>query len=261
MGSPTPPTTIDTDPPASMPAPRRIRMDATGWTLVREAAAAAGLAIDQLPETGSQDALRDRVREALVAADVLSEDGKLTATVYGAMAVLTTAAVTITVEHVTTGRAIQGLWRTLGLPTAGVVIYDRELDGTIHREVELQVLAGDDLLDVILTELATEQNLAHQAPDDQAFEVDADDLSALPSGVVVDGDLVARAAVTVSGPASSTVAQLVGDGGRWWQVGASGQGKLRWIPVDVAEIRGSLTSALTSRLAEYEAETAGGTDV
>lgn len=240
-----------------MPEPRRIRMDATGWTMVREAAAAAGLAIDRLPETGGQDALRERVREALVAGEVLSEDGHLTATVYGAMAVLTTATVTITVEHVTAGRAIQGLWRTLGIPTAGVVIHDRELDGTIHREVELQVLAGDDLLDVVMAELATEPDLGHQAPDDRAFEVDADDLAALPSGVVVDGDLVARAAVTVSGPTSSTVAQLVGDGGRWWQVGTSGPGKLRWVPVDLPEVRGSLTTALTARLAEPE----GGADV
>lgn len=250
MGPPTPPTTIGTDDRSAPPAPRRIRLDATGWALLREAAEAAGMAIERLPETDHRSEARSEVRAALMADDVLSDDGRLSRTVQGAMAVLTTAPVTVTVEHVTADRASQGLWRTLGLPSAGVVIRDAVIDGQASREVELQVLAGDDLLDLVMAELVTDAQAERPTDDRGSFEVDAGDLTGLPDGVVVDGDLVARAAVTVSGPASSTVAQLVGDGRRWWQVGASGPDRLRWVPVAATQIRASLISAVTTQLAD-----------
>jgi hypothetical protein len=255
--------------PSAAPPPRRIHLDTTGWSLLRDAAATIGLPVERLPEAGGDPVREDEVRRVLVAQDLLDGAGAPGRSVHAALAVLTTAPIAIGVERVEAERSTRAVWRTAGVPTAGVVVRDR-LDGDpagaddagaedpgrgrgARCEVELQLLAVEDLLDLVLDELATDDGRVgttdggtddHRVP----VEVDADDPGALPTGLLVDDRLVARAAVTVEGPGGTTVAQLLGDGSRWWQVGSAGTGRLRLLPVREATLRASLVDALTAQL-------------
>lgn len=263
------------------PAPRRILLDATGWTLIREGGGSAGLAVASLPDTGEVLADRPATHRRLVATDVLHEDGRPTRTVHAALAVLTTAPVTVTVERRQPDVHVAGLWRTLGAPTAGLVLRsggghgdaastaDRDVreathGSDLHRGVELQLLAIDDLVDTVVDELlggaATPTDGA--GPADAAGHVDvevaADDPAGWPDGVVVDGEVVARADVVVDGPAGTSTAHLWGDGRRWWQVGASAPDRLRGIAVTRDTVHATVVAALAG---QFGSATAGGSSV
>jgi hypothetical protein len=248
--------------PPAPPGPRRVHLDATGWSLLRAAAGTLGLPVERLPDTAGDPTREPEIRQVLADRDLLDDRGRPSRSVHAALAVLTTAPITLAVERIEAAAATQAVWRTAGAPTAGVVVRDR-LDaardgGQAWRGIELQLLEIDDLLDLVVDELAT----ADAPTDDgrEPVEVPADDPSALPSGLVVEGQLVARAAVTVDGPGGTTLAQLLGDGTHWWQVGSSGPGRLRLLPVRAATLRASLVDALTQQLTAARAagEGAGG---
>jgi hypothetical protein len=144
------------------------------------------------------------------------------------------------------------------------VVRDTLDDGSAQRRVELQLLVVDDLVGLVVDELAPTDGADHGLHDDrEPLEVDADDVAALPAGMAREGQLTARAAISVEGPGGTSVAQLLGDGGRWWQVGSAGPGRLRLVPVDAASLRASVVDALTHQLtaAATSAAGAGGGEV
>ena len=258
---------------ARPPAPRRILLDPTGWTLVREGGEAAGLTVAALPDTGEVVAQRADTRQRLVATGVLREDGRPTEAVHAALAVLTTARVTVTVERRQPGLGVAASWRTLGAPTAGLVVRAGDAgdeagsatDGGPRRGVELQLLAIDDLVDTVVTELLGDGAAADPAVDPADHvdvEADADDPAAWPDGVVVDGDIVAQASVVVDGPGGTSTAQLWGDGRRWWQVGASAPDRVRGVAVTRDTVHATLAATLAGQLdgAAADGGTTGGAD-
>ncbi len=257
--------------PAAPPAPRRILLDGTGWTLVREGGEAAGLSVASLPTLGQAVADRHAVRQRLVETDVLLEDGRPTRTVHAALAVLTTAAVEVTVARRQAERTVAGRWRTLGGPTAGVIVReattdgaaDGDADGDLGRGVELQLLAIDDLATSVVDELlgpdtGDEDPLRGDGAGHVDVELAADDPTGWPEGVVVDGEVLAQATVAIEGPAGTSVARLWGDGRRWWQVGATGPDRLRAIAVTRSTVRDTVVAALAGQLGS-EAPAGGGT--
>jgi hypothetical protein len=252
MTSSTPP---EAPPP---PRPRRIHLDATGWSLLRQAAAELGLPVDRLPDTPGDPASVPPVRELLVAQDLLDPDGAPTPSVHAALVVLGSAPVTITVERVNERSITRAVWGTAGAPTAGVVVRQRlgqadeprdvEHRAVEHLAVELQLLAIDDLLDLVLAELIPGGTPGAVPDAREPVEVDADDPAALPAGLIEDGRLVARAAVTIEGLTGSSVAQLLGDGQQWWQVCGAAPGRLRLDPIQPSPLRAALLGAVTQQL-------------
>jgi hypothetical protein len=268
------------------PTPRRIHLDATGWSVLRAAGAERGLPVEVLPETSADPARDAEVRGVLIAQALLDDTGAPTRDVHAALAVLTTAPVVVGAERVDAHGATRAVWRTAGVPTAGVVVRDRLEGDAAHQQVELQLLAVDDLVGLVLAELTGDDDARHEAAgghlpggrsggghldaedevDDRSpVEVDADDVAALPPGLVRDGQLTARAAISVDGPGGTTVAQLLGDGVWWWQVGSAGPDRLRLLPVGATSLRASLVDALAGQLtaaagaaAEGEGGGAGG---
>ncbi len=209
-------------PETAAPMPRRIYLDATGWSLLRDAGATRGLPVERLLDTPPEDRLVAAARERLLGVGLLEPGGAPSPRVHAALVVLTTAPVVIGVERVEADRAVQGQWRTAGVPTAGVVVRDHVEGDVGRRQVELQLLTVDDLLDLVQEELvagdaaATDAAAPVGAPSArEVVEVEPDDLASLPDGLVDGDQLVARAAVTVAGPAGTSVAQLIGDGRSW----------------------------------------------
>lgn len=251
--------------PVGGPAPRRVVVGPAGWHQLRAAAIERGVPGAGLPEVAHDPADHDRARIELRRLELIAADGTLPRAVHVGLAALSTGTVTVQAQHRVAGTQVDATWRTLGGPTAGLLVRDLAGgDDRVRREVELQLLTIDRLVDEVLAVLDVgEDDPDHRAGDALELPVTAGVGGVLPAplgDVVVDGDVTARGAVMITGPTGVTQAQLFGDGRRWWQVGASTADQLRWVPVDRTAVRAALVRDLSTQVAAAPAPptTAGG---
>lgn len=236
------------------PTPRRVRVGPTAWGLLRDAARReVDLARpDRLPDLPRDPAATDHARAALVHHDLLTEDGRPAPPVLAGLRVLAGAPVTVVLDRRTGAGRVEAAWATAGLPTAGVVVIHRQRDdGRVDVEVELQLLAGDDVADAVVSTLGLPP--AHRDADaaDTGVVDLLDAATSLPApldDVVVDGRPSLHAVVQVSGPLGTRVATVVGDGARTWQVGARDRTTLAWHAVEARTVHASLVAALAAQV-------------